>query len=593
MPNLDLFLLLGIIAFTIAAFAREWMPIDMVALASLALLLLTGILTPEEAISGFSNPAVITVMMMFILSESLVHSGLVTKMGYQLSNLTGSSRWSASVLLLVVVGILSAFINNTAAVTVFMPVAIHLANHYEFSPSKILLPLSYTAIIGGTMTLIGTSTNLLVSSLAASEGSGPFSVFEFMYLGGILFVVGLIYNILVPLKYLPSRSILSSLTRKYHLSDYLTELRIPSGSKLAGRTVVEEQVSQRHRLTVLEILRGERKIALDIRNTRIKPDDILILEGAMEDILSFKERFGLLLLTDVKLDDSDLSDENTILAEVQLSPTSRLVGSNLKELDFRRSYGCFVLALGRTGASIRRKLAHIPLKHWDTLLVFGPKSRVEALYQREDFLPLGEFNLRFRLSRKWWISAVMIPLVVLLAATGVMSILKAAIIGVAVLLVTRCLTMQQAYRSIDWTVIFLLAATVPLGIAMQKTGLADLIGLGLSQVGEAAGPMVLLSVLYLATSLLTSVFSNNATAVLMVSISSATAHQLGISAKPLLMAVAFAASASFMSPVGYQTNAMVLGPGNYRFSDYLKFGAPLNLLFWILSSLLIPVFWPF
>jgi di/tricarboxylate transporter len=589
----DVLFLLGIILFTVTAFARNWMPIDMVALTSLGLLMLTGILSPEEAISGFSNPAVITVMMMFILSEALVHCGLVTKIGHRISNLPGISARSASVLLLVVVGVLSAFINNTAAVTVFLPIATLLAKHFHFSPSKILLPLSYTAIIGGTATLIGTSTNLLVSSLAVAGGSAPFTVFEFFYLGGILFAVGLAYNVLVPMRYLPERTSLTGLTSKYHLSDYLTELRVPPGSTLVDRTVIEEDVSQRHALTVLEILRGELKISLDIRNTRIKPDDVLILEGDMEDIMSFKERFGLLLLTDVKLDDSFLSDETTVLAEVQLAPASTLVGSTLKEIDFRRRFGCFVLALGRTEESIRSKLARVPLRHWDTLLIFGPRARVEALYDREDFLPLGEIDLRIRLTRKWWIAAAMIPVVVLLAATGVMPILEASLLGVVALLLTRSLTMQQAYRAIDWTVIFLLAATVPLGIAMQTTGLADLIGDGLGSVGTAAGPLALLSLLYLATSLLTSIFSNNATAVLMVSIALSTAHGLGIDPKPLLMAVAFAASASFMSPVGYQTNAMVLVPGGYRFGDYLKFGAPLNLLFWILSTLLIPVFWPF
>ena len=589
----DILLLLGIILFTVTAFARNWMPIDLVALTSLGLLMLTDLLTPQQAISGFSNAAVITVMMMFILSEGLVHSGLVAKIGYRISNMPGMSMWSASILLLVVVGVLSAFINNTAAVTVFLPVAIHLSTHFGSSPSKILLPLSYTAIIGGTATLIGTSTNLLVSSLAEDGGAGSFSVFEFFYLGGILFVVGLIYNILVPMRFLPERTGLSSLTTKYRLNDYLTELKVPEASKLLDRTVIEEDISQRHSLTVLEILRGEHKISLDIRNTRIKPGDVLIVEGAMDDIISFKERFGLLLLTDVKLDDADLSDETTVLAEVQLAPTSTMVGSTLKQIDFRRRFGCFVLALGRTEETIRSKLARVPLRHWDTLLVFGPRARVEALYGLEDFLQLGEVDVRIRLTRKWWIAALMIPAVVLLAATGLMPILKASVLGVVLLLVTRSLTMQQAYKSIDWTVIFLLAATVPLGIAMQTTGLADLIGEGLSRVGTAAGPMVLLSVLYLATSLLTSIFSNNATAVLMVSIAISTAEVLGIDPKPLLMAVAFAASASFMSPVGYQTNAMVLVPGNYRFSDYVKFGAPLNILFWLLSSFLIPVFWPF
>ncbi len=589
--GLDSGLLLLIIAFTIAAFVREWLSMDVIALTCLALLLLFELVTPQEAVSGFSNPAVITVMMMFILSAGLVQSGLVTRIGYKIAERTGDSHWKASVLLLILVGAISAFINNTAAVSVFMPVSIHLARHFRFSPSKILLPLSYTAIFGGTCTLLGTSTNLLVSSLSEERGAGAFSVFEFAALGVVLFGVGLAYVVLVPMRWLPPRSD-PSLTRKYHLGGFLTELRVPRDSKLVDRNVLDEDLRARFQVNVLEILRGDQKISTDLRNTPIKADDILLVRAAMEDILACKEQLGLLLLTDVKLSDADLSDQHTILAELQLSPTSQLVGSTLKEIDFRRRFGCFVLALSRTGALIQDKLALIPLAQWDTLLIFGPRSRVEALYETGDFVPLGERDLKLGLSRRWWIAALIIPLVAIAAAVGAMPILKAAILGAVALILTRGLTIQQAYRAIDWTVIFLLAAILPLGIAMENTGLAQLIGEGLAWVGSQLGPLAMLSVLYFATSLLTSFFSNNATAVLMVPIALTAAAHLQVDVKPFLMAVAFAASASFMTPMGYQTNAMVFGPGNYRFNDYLKYGAPLNLIFWGLATLLIPMIWP-
>jgi di/tricarboxylate transporter len=589
----DIAVLLAIIAFTITAFVKEWMPMDVIALSCLALLLVFELVSAEEAIAGFSNPAVVTVMMMFVLSEGLVQSGLVTKAGYRIADLTGTSQIVAAALLLVLVGVISAVINNTAAVSVFMPVAIHLARHFRFSPSKILLPLSYVAVIGGTCTLFGTSTNLLVNSLAEAEGLASFEVFEFAKLGIVLFAVGLVYIIFVPLRLLPPRTILSSLTRKYQLSGFLTELRVPPRSKLIGRTVVEEQVSERFQLNVLEILRGPEKISANLRDTAVEPNDVLMIRGAVEDIIAFREQFGLLLLTDVKLRDADLSDAQTILAELQLSPNSSLVDSTLKEVDFRRRFGCFVLALSRTGDYIREKIARVPLRQWDTLLVFAPRARVEALYETEDFVALGERDLKLHLSRRWWISATTISAVVLLSALGVMPILKAAVLGVVVLLVTRSVTAQQSYRAIDWTVIFLLATILPLGTAMHKTGLDDLIGGQLSQVGTHFGPLVMLSVLYLATSLLTSFFSNNATAVLMVPIAITAASSLQVDVKPFLMAIAYAASASFMTPMGYQTNAMVFGPGNYRFMDYIKFGAPLNVVFWLLATWLIPLFWPF
>lgn len=589
----EILLLLGIIAFTITAFVREWMPMDVIALTCLGLLLLFDLVSPTEAISGFSNPAVITVMMMFVLSAALVASGLVTKLGYKITEHPGSSARKTSILLLTLVAVVSAVINNTAAVTVFMPVAIHLARHFKMSPSKILLPLSYAAIFGGTCTLLGTSTNLLVSSLATEHGAEAFSVFEFLYLGSIFMVVGLGYNIFIMMPYLPSRSILSSLTRKYHLSGFLTELKVPPASRLVGRTVVEEHISERFQINVLEIIRDDTKISSDLRNTQVKAGDILLVRGGVEDLVALKAQLGLLLLTDIKLQDKDLSDKHTILAEVQLNPSSSLVGSTLKEIDFRRRFGSFVLALNRTGKSIQEKIAWIALEGWDTLLIFGPRSRVEALYDMADFTPLGERDLRLRLSKGWWISAVIISAVVVLSATGVIPILKAALLGAIALLVTRSVTIQQVYSSIDWSVIFLLASILPLGIAMENTGLGTLFGAGLGWVGSQYGAFVMLAVLYFATSLLTSFFSNNASAVLLVPVAFNAAATLQVDSKPFLMAVAFAASASFMTPMGYQTNAMVYSPGNYRFNDYLKFGTPLQLIFCVIATILIPVFWPF
>ena len=589
---MDIAILVGILVFTFTAFTLDWLPIDVVALTSLALLLVFDLVTPEEAISGFSNPAVITVMMMFILSHALTSTGLIRSLGRRIARLSGDSYWVAGVTLLMISGMLSAFINNTAALAIFMPVAIQLAKHYEVSPSRILLPLSYVSIIGGTCTLIGTSTNLLVGSLAEQHGLAPIGIFEFFGLGAILFVIGAVYTVLVPMRHLPPRSDSSSLTHKYRLTAFLTEVFVPEGSRLIGQTVVDARISEAFQLNVLEILRGEERIALDLRNTAIEADDQLIVRGEMENIVNFKEQFDLLLLTDAKLQDSDISDERNILAEIQLSPASRLTGQTVREVDFRRRYGCFVLALNRTGEMMRSKLASIELKQWDTLLVFGPRSRVEALYELDDFVPLQELDIRLRLARNWWLSMVIIPAVVLLAAFGVMSILKASILGVVALVLTRGTTIQQAYDAINWTVIFLLAAILPLGIAMEKTGLAAMLGQGIAEAGAGFGAIGVLALVYLATALLSEIVSNNSTAVLMVPIAITTADSLGMDARPFVMAVAFGASASFLTPMGYQTNAMVYGPGSYRFSDYLVFGAPIKVLFWILSTLLIPVLWP-
>ena len=589
---MDIWILVAIIAFTFLAFSFEWLPIDAVALSSLGLLLLFGLVTPQEAIRGFSNDAVITVMMMFILSYGLAHTGLIDRFGQKLSQMSGATHWLGAIALILACGVLSAFVNNTAAMAILMPVGIQIAKHYDVSPSRILLPLSYLSIIGGTCTLIGTSTNLLVSSRSEESGYGAFSMFEFLGLGLILLAVGFTYIVLVPMRFLKPRAATSDLTAKYQLSSFLTEVQVPDGSQLIGRSVLDAHINERFRLTVLEILRGGERIAVDLRARPIQADDLLIVEGRMEDIVNFRDHYGLHLLTDVKVDDRELSDQNNIMAEIQLSPVSRLTGSTIRDLDFRRRFGCFVLALNRYGESIREKLAHIVLHNWDTLLVFGPRSRIEALYETEDFVPLQEVKLRLVIPRRWWLSVAIIPLVVLLAATGATSILKASILGAVALIVFGGISVQQAYEAINWTVIFLLVGILPMGIAMEKTGLAAMIGETIANAGADYGAWAVIALIYVATALLSEIVSNNSTAVLMVPIAGTAATSMGLDPKPFMITVAFAASASFLTPMGYQTNAMVYGPGGYRFMDYVKFGAPLKIMFFVISVLLIPRFWP-
>ena len=586
-------LFLVVLAFTVASFVFQWLPVDVTALATLGLLLLFGLVSPAEALSGFSNEAVIVVLMMFILSSSLVQSGVVTRVGHHIAQIAGRSRWRASILLLALTGGLSAFINNTAAVAISMPLGIHLAKHYRFSPSKILMPLSFASIFGGMCTLVGTSTNLLVSSMAADRGLAPFGVFEFFAVGGVLFVLGMSYNVFVMLRFLPSRSAASSLTLKYQMSAYLTEVRVPEGSRLVGSTVVAEEISDRFRLNVVEIIHGQRKISVDLRSTAIAADDVLLVRGTMEDIVGLKQHYGLLLLSEVKLDDWDLNDESNILMELQLLPLSRLAGQTLKTIDFRRRFGCFVLALNRTGELIHDKLALIPLKPWDTLLVFGPQAQVKAVVRLDDFNPLQELDVRLHLHPCWWLSTAVILAVMVLAATGVLLILTAAILAVVVLLVLRVFTIQEAYKSVDWTVIFLLAAILPLGLAMEGVGLAAAIGHRLAAVAAPYGPGAALALVVLATVLLTEMISNNSAAVLMVPVAFSLAGELAVDPKPFMMAVAFAASMSFITPIGYQTNTMVYGPGAYRFTDYTRAGLPLTVVFWAVTSLLVPLVWPF
>lgn len=584
-------LLVALLLFMLVAAALEWMAVEVVALVVLATLLVSGQLTLAEATRGFSDPAVLTVLMM-VLSEAISESGVVAQVGHRITRWSGGHTGLQVALLFGVTGVLSMFINNTAAVAMFIPVAIQLAKQMRASPSRLLLPLNYSAIVGGTCTLIGTSTNILVSSLAADRGLAPFSMFEFLRMGIFYFAAGMAYNLLL-VRRLPDRGDPASLTGKYQLATYLTEVRVPASSPLVGRTVVEARISDRYFLNILEIQRDTRKIAFDLRSTPIEPGDALIVRGSMQDIVTFKEQQGLLLLSDIKLTDAELADQQNILAEMQLSPASTLEGMSLREIDFRRRFGAFVLALSRAGESIREKLGHISLRRWDTLLVFGPRRAVEQLYKLDDFLPLQEIDLRLRLHPRWWLHGLTLVGVVVSSAVFGVNILTAALVGVVLLLASRTVKVQRVYRSVQWSVFFLLAATIPLGGAVEKSGLADHFGRWLAERGVDGGPWVALSLLYLATMILTEMLSNASTAVLMLPVALSTAAALGVDPKPMVMAITFAASNGFVTPIGYQTNAMVYGAGNYRYRDFLKAGIPLNLLFWGMSSLLIPVFWPF
>jgi len=585
-------LLVALLVFMVIASAFEWMPVEVVALTILAALLASGQVTLAEATGGFSDAAVVTVLLMMMLSDAVADSGVVAQVGHGIARLARGSYARSVALTLVIAGVLSMFVNNTAAVAMFIPVMVQIGKQHRRSPSKLLLPLNYAAIVGGTCTLIGTSTNILVSSLAEAKGQPAFSMFEFLPLGIVYLLAGLAYSAAL-VRWLPDRGDSSNLTAKYQLTTYLTEVRVPPGARLIGRTVVEERISDRYRLNVLEILRGRRRIAFDLRSTPIEADDILIVRGTMEDIVFFKEQQQLLMLSDIKLTDSDLAGEETVLAEVQLSPASTLEGMSIAEIDFRRRFGAFVLALARTGESIREKLSRIALKRWDTLLLFGSRRSLEQLYQMDDFLPLQEVDLRIRLHPRWWLHAAVLIGVVAAATLAGVPILAAALVGVVILLASRTVKIQRVYRQLNWSVYFLLAATIPLGVAVEKSGLAHQIGGWISDSGHHAGPWLALAVLYFATMVLTEVLSNASTAVLMVPVALSTAAGLGVDPRPMLMAVAFAASNGFVTPVGYQTNAMVYGAGNYRYADFLRAGIPLNLLFWAIASLLIPRIWPF
>lgn len=586
----EIALVLAILAGAVALFVSERFPIDLVALLVLGTLLGFGLVTPEQGISGFSNPATVTVAAMFVLSAGLQKTGATAVLGRLLVRY-GRNHFTALVVVMTSVGILSAFVNNTAAVAVFIPLVMIVANRRRIAASKLLIPLSYASQFGGVCTLIGTSTNLLVSAISEQAGYGAFSMFEFSRMGLILFAAGTAYFLVFGRWLLPERAA-KELSAAYQLGEYITELRVGAGSPLIGKSVQESRLGQEHDVTVLRLLHGEEKIWAPLRQP-IQEGDVLLVRGELQQLIGLRGAARLELNVEFKLRDETLESGDLRLVQALVAPQSRLIGHTLKDLDFRNRYKALVLAIQRRGETIRDKLNTVRLGLGDALLIQAPEEQLRVLRDDESFIVLDQVDEPGMRRHKVPVVLVIIGLVVGLAALEVLPILVAALLGCLALVLTRAIDLEEAYAAIDWKVIFLLAGILPLGIALESSGAAQLIAEGAIGTVGVFGPLAVLAVLYLMTSILTEGMSNNAAAVLLAPIAISTAEQVGVDPRPLLMAITFAASTGFSTPVGYQTNTMIYNPGGYRYTDFLRTGVPLNLVFWILSVLFIPRFWSF
>jgi di/tricarboxylate transporter len=461
-----------------------------------------------------------------------------------------------------------------------------------------LIPLSYAAILGGTLTLVGTSTNLLVNSIMQNYGDiKPLGMFEFTKFGVLTLIVGLIYIVTMGNRLLPSRTVTSSLTKSYHLGGYLTEMKISKESPLVDRTCMERSLNHNYDIIVLDILRNSELITSNIRNTKLKEGDILFIRGSVDSFLRLKTIEKLSMLTDEKLNQSELVQENNVLVECLLTNKSELIGTSLMAANFRRRFGSFVLAIRREGTIIRKKLAYIILRAYDTLLVYGSREKVQEMASTGDFIILEELETSLKKHKLWWLSSILIIAVMLLSALGIVPILKGAIIAVVILLTLKVISPVEAYNSIHWQVIVLIATLIPLGYAIQTSGTADWIGNNIIILvrlfPDQMQPRMLLALIYLLTIILTETSSNAATAIIVTPIAIVSSINLGLDPRPFIFAVCFAASASFITPIGYQTNLMVYGPGGYKFKDFIRVGFPLSVIIWILGIIFIPVFWPF
>jgi len=580
---------MAILVGVVVLFVSEKYPLDIVAMLGLGVLLVLGLVTIGEGFSGFSNTATMTVAAMFVLSAGLQKTGATATVGRLMVRFS-RNHYTALVVIMVTVTVMSAFVNNTAAVAVFIPLVTVLANRRRIAASKLLIPLSYASQFGGVCTLIGTSTNLLVSAISEEAGYGAFSMFEFTRMGLVLFAAGVAFFLLFGRWLLPARPA-PELSITYQLGEYITELRIRGGSPLVGKSVVESRLGEDHDITVLRVRNAGEDGWAPLRRT-LQPDDVLLVRGSLPDLIRLRGTMGLRINADFELRDETLQSKDLRVVQALVAPGSRLVGHTLKETDFRNRYRALVLGMQRKGETINDKLSSVRLRLGDALLIQAPEAQIRDLRRGEDLIILNEIPGSV-LRHKAPLAIGILVVVVGLAAFDVLPILVAALLGCVALVMTRILQPEDAYRAINWQVIFLLAGVLPLGVAMHNSGAAGwLAEQTVALVGDS-GPVAILAAFYLLTAIMTETMSNAAAAVLLAPIAISTAEQIGVDPRPFLMAITFAASTGFSTPVGYQTNTMIYNPGGYKYSDFLRAGVPLNLIFWVLSVIFIPRLWAF
>jgi di/tricarboxylate transporter len=589
--TLEIAIVFAVILGALTLFITERFPVEQVALTIPVVLLLAGILEPTEAVAGFSNEATITVAAMLVLSLGLMKTGAIAAIGRWAQTAPLGGTEARLIVLCLLVAPVSAFLNNTAVVVVFLPVFLAVAKQTGEPPSRFLMPLSFSAILGGTVTLIGTSTNLVVYGMARDRGFTDLHMFSIAPLGLIYCAVGLLYLFTIGRALMPRRTGHTDLTGKYDVREFMTELRVRPETPGAGKTFAEVRWGEVYGVSILGLRRGDRSLWGPVANRRVTPGDVLFAQGHSQNLLKLAEKETLETPVDHQAD-VDLAAGDARLAEILLAPASPLVGRTLKESRFQQRYDTTVLAIQHHGRTERERLAEVRLEPGDLLLVHGAAPALEALADEPGFVPLSEVKPPAGSRPRALYAAVILIAVVAAAGTGLLPILPSAMTGVLLMIFTRCVTLEEIYEEMDWMVVLLLAGAIPLGVAMDKTGAAAWLAHHVATVFGPIGPRAVVGAFYLMTSVLTSIMSNNATAVVMTPIALFTAGDLGMNPYALLAAVMFGASADFMTPIGYQTNTLIYGPGGYRFADYPRVGGPLNVLLLITATILIPILWP-
>lgn len=578
-------LTLTVVAIMFILFLRETFPTEVVAITGAALMLGLGLLPYEDALSVLSNPAPWTIAAMFIIMGALVRTGALEAFTGQADRIAKTNPALAIAMLMTFVVLSSAIVSNTPVVVVMIPVFIQLAKTMGISSSKMLIPLSYAAILGGTLTLIGTSTNLLVDGVARAQGLTGFTIFEVTPLGIILVIWGMIYLRFIAPRLLPDRESMADLLSDRSRMKFFTEAIIPPESNLIGREVTGVQLFRREGVRLIDVIRGDQSLRRNLKGVELAVGDRVVLRTQITELLSLQKNKELKRVDQV-------SAVETTTVEALITPGCKMVGRSLGSLRLRRRYAVYPLAVHRRNQNIGRQLDDLIVKVGDTLLLEGAPADIQRLSIEMEMLDVSKPSARaFRRSHAPIVLAALIGLVGL-AAFGVAPIFLLSILAVALVLITRCIDAEEAFSFVDGRLLALIFSMLAIGAALEASGAVSLIVIAIAPSLGNLPPFMIVWAIYLLTSVLTELVSNNAVAVVVTPIAIGLATALGIDPRPLVVAVMVAASASFATPIGYQTNMLVYGPGGYKFTDFMRVGIPLNLSVGLLASVVIPFLWP-
>ena len=584
----------GLMAVVFMTMIVERLRSDVIAGCAMVFLMLGGILSPQELFQVFGNEAVVTVACMFVLSSALERTGVIARMGALIDPYVGRNDLSVSLFLLPLVAVLSAFINNTPVVLVFMPMVMAIAARQNIRPSKLLIPLSFASIFGGCCTLIGTSTNILVSSTAERMGERPFEMFDLTLVGSILAVVGMVYLWTFGRKILPERETLSTILQTTQNRQFFTEAIVVPGSSLIGQRLSDSPIASLPKARIIEVIRGDELIGVALNEIVFEAGDRVRMSTVLSSVMELKDLSGLEIQQQGGLDGLEwVGTQKAALVECVVSPRSSMMGKTIARVDLRRAFGVLVLAVHRHGVNLREKLQSTVLQYGDTLLLEGTETAIKRLRESRDLIVLGEQPHLLPLKHKQWLAGLSIVFMVVASVFTSMPIGALALSAAIFVILSGCLDMDEAYKAIDWRVIFLICGMLGIGLALEKTsGVGWLAENMIALFGYYQCPgFVIISGIILLTSVLTTFLSNNAVAVIMTPIAIEVAQFFEMNPAPFMVAVAMGASACFASPVGYQTNALVYGAGGYVFRDFIRVGLPLNLLIWLTASIAIPSIW--